>query len=100
MLCNVVQEYEERIAASAAAAAGSTGGGGGGGGGEAAGALPQGLKLEDAAVLAEPGKCSGQIVVVRENGAGVAYSWDADRWAAGARALIGCWGAQTQGMRS
>ena len=94
-----MQEYEARIAARAAAAAGSTGGGGGGGG-EAAGALPQGLKLEDAAVLAEPGKRSGQIVVVRENGAGVAYSWDADRWAAGARALVGCWGAQTQGTRS
>ena len=86
VLCGVVQEYEERIAARAAAVAGSTADGGGDGV-EAAGALPQGLKLEDASVLAEPGKRSGQIVVVRENGAGVAYSWDADRWASRAHAL-------------
>ena len=83
VLCKVVQEYEERIAARAAAVAGS-GTTAADGGAEAADALPQGLKLEDASVLAEPGKRSGQIVVVRENGAGVAYSWDADRCAAGA----------------
>lgn len=69
-----MQEYEQRLVARQAAMA--SGGGSDGGG---ASALPEGLKLEDAAVLAEPGKRSGQIVVVRENGAAVAYSWDAAR---------------------
>ncbi len=72
-----MQEYEQRLVARKAAMA--SGGGGGGGDGGGASALPEGLKLEDAAVLAEPGKRSGQIVVVRENSAAVAYSWDAAR---------------------
>ncbi|KAK9806981.1 hypothetical protein WJX72_009418 [[Myrmecia] bisecta] len=43
------------------------------------GALPAGLTLEDASVLTQPGTRDGQTKVVREGGAGVAYSWDAAR---------------------
>ena len=88
--CGPAQDYDRRLAARMPAAAGSGAGAGAGSGAEGAGALPQGLKIEDASVLAEPGKRSGQIVVVRENGAGVAYSWDAARWAAATHALLGC----------
>ena len=49
-------------------------GGGGGGGGDG---LPEGMKMEDAAVLQAPGGREGQIVVVKEGSSGVAYSWDA-----------------------
>ena len=51
---------------------GSSSGGGGGG-------LPAGLKLEDPAVLLQPGSRDGQTRVVREGGAGVAYAWDASK---------------------
>ena len=50
--------------------------------GEQAGAgagLPAGLKMEEASVLAQPGKKDGEIKVVNEGGAGIAYSWDAAR---------------------
>jgi len=72
------QEYAQRLDARKAAAAAAAGGGAADGG-AAAGALPAGLKLEDAGVLAEPGRRDGQIAVVRERGAAVAYSWDAGR---------------------
>ncbi|KDD71777.1 PFU domain-containing protein, partial [Helicosporidium sp. ATCC 50920] len=39
--------------------------------------LPPGVKLEDASALTRPGSRPGQIVVVREGGGAVAYSWDA-----------------------
>lgn len=50
--------------------------------GEQAGAgagLPAGLKMEEASVLGQPGKKDGEIKVVNEGGAGIAYSWDAAR---------------------
>jgi len=72
------QEYAQRLDARKAAAAAAAGAGAADGG-AAAGALPAGLKLEDAGVLAEPGRRDGQIAVVRERGAAVAYSWDAGR---------------------
>ncbi len=48
-----------------------------GGDGAGSGGLPDGLKIEDPAVLLAPGGKNGQIVVVKEGDAGVAYSWDA-----------------------
>lgn len=39
-------------------------------------ALPAGLHLQDASVLRQPGKKSGEVVVVREAGTAIAYSWD------------------------
>ena len=42
-------------------------------------ALPDGLKLEDAAALLQPGNKDGAVKIVRENGVGVAYSWSASR---------------------
>ncbi|KAK9809770.1 hypothetical protein WJX73_004494 [Symbiochloris irregularis] len=48
-------------------------------GGEAtdlAQALPAGLHLQDSSVLQQPGKRSGEVVVVREAGSAIAYSWD------------------------
>ena len=52
-----------------------------GAGSEAAmgGALPPGLKLEEASVLLQPGEKDGETKIVKEVGAGVAYSWDASR---------------------
>ena len=44
-------------------------------------ALPPGLKMEEASVLLQPGKKDGEIKVVKESGAGVAYSWDSSRCA-------------------
>lgn len=41
--------------------------------------LPDGLTLEDASVLLQPGSKDGAIKVIRENGAGVAYSWSVAR---------------------
>lgn len=52
------------------------------GGQQQAAELPAGLHIEDASVLAQPGKKSGEIKVIREGGAGVAYSWDAGKCAA------------------
>lgn len=43
------------------------------------GALPAGLKMEEASVLLQPGKKDGETKIVKEGGAGVAYSWDASR---------------------
>lgn len=43
------------------------------------GALPPGLKIEEASVLLQPGKKDGDTKIVKEGGAGVAYSWDASR---------------------
>lgn len=43
------------------------------------GQLPPGLKLEDMSVLQFPGTKDGQIKVVRESNAGMAYSWDASK---------------------
>ena len=40
------------------------------------GQLPPGLKLEDVSALQLPGTKDGQIKVIREAGAGMAYSWD------------------------
>ena len=70
-----LQAYEAGLAArkAEAEAAKQAGGGGGGGGG----GLPAGLKLEDPAVLLQPGAKDGATKVVREGGAGVAYCWDA-----------------------
>lgn len=45
------------------------------------GALPPGLKIEEASVLLQPGKKDGNTKIVKEGGAGVAYSWDASRCA-------------------
>lgn len=42
-----------------------------------AGGAPAGLKLEDPSALQRPGNRDGETKVVRENGVGVAYSWDA-----------------------
>ena len=42
-------------------------------------AFPDGLKLEDASMLMQPGSKDGVVKVIRENGAGVAYSWSAAR---------------------
>lgn len=44
---------------------------------KAQGGAPSGLKMEDASVLQRPGGRDGETKVVREAGAGVAYSWDA-----------------------
>ena len=70
----LVQAYQAALTSKkeAAAAAAQQGGGEGGG-------LPAGLRLEDPGVLLQPGTKSGQIKVVREGGAGVAYSWDAGK---------------------
>lgn len=38
--------------------------------------LPAGLKLEDPGVLLTAGTKEGQIKVIREEGVGMAYSWD------------------------
>ncbi len=46
----------------------------------AMGELPAGLKMEEASVLLQPGKKDGETKIVKEGGAGVAYSWDAARW--------------------
>ncbi|KAL3142952.1 hypothetical protein ABBQ38_003237 [Trebouxia sp. C0009 RCD-2024] len=43
------------------------------------GALPAGLKMEEASVLLQSGKKDGETKIVKEGGAGVAYSWDASR---------------------
>lgn len=45
------------------------------------GALPAGLKMEEASVLLQSGKKDGETKIVKEGGAGVAYSWDASRCA-------------------
>lgn len=44
---------------------------------KAQGGAPAGLKLEDPSVIQRPGNRDGETKVVRENGVGVAYSWDA-----------------------
>lgn len=44
-----------------------------------AGALPEGLTLEDPMVLTQPGNRDGQTKIVREGGGGMAYSWSAAR---------------------
>ena len=44
-------------------------------------ALPPGLKMEEASVLLQPGKKDGETKIVKEGGAGVAYSWDSSRCA-------------------
>ena len=41
------------------------------------GTTPDGLTLEDPAVLQYPGASDGAVKVVREGGGGVAYSWSA-----------------------
>ena len=46
------------------------------------GALPPGLKMEDASVLSQSGKKDGETKIVKEGNAGVAYSWDSSRCAA------------------
>ncbi|KAL0051183.1 hypothetical protein WJX82_003205 [Trebouxia sp. C0006] len=43
------------------------------------GQLPAGLKMEEASVLLQPGKKDGDTRIVKESGAGVAYSWNASR---------------------
>jgi phospholipase A-2-activating protein len=43
------------------------------------GQLPAGLKMEEASVLLQPGKKDGDTRIVKEGGAGVAYSWNASR---------------------
>ncbi|KAL0030698.1 hypothetical protein WJX77_002586 [Trebouxia sp. C0004] len=43
------------------------------------GQLPAGVKMEEASVLLQPGKKDGDTRIVKEGGAGVAYSWDASR---------------------
>ena len=45
-------------------------------------ALPPGLKMEETSVLLQPGKKDGETKIVKEGGAGVAYSWDTSRFAA------------------
>lgn len=47
----------------------------------AGGALPPGLNMEEASVLLQPGKKDGETKIVKEGGAGVAYSWDSSRCA-------------------
>jgi hypothetical protein len=46
---------------------------------EESGSLPDGLKLEDAAALLQPGNKDGAVKIIRETGVGVAYSWSASR---------------------
>ena len=70
-----MQAYDAFIASRKAAAAA---------GAESEG-LPEGLTLEDASVLLQPGTKDGAIKVIRENGAGVAYSWSVSRCAFYAR---------------
>ena len=67
-LCEALQAFDGAIAARKAAA-----------NQEQEQALPDGLKLEDASMLLQPGSKDGAVKVVRENGAGVAYSWSAAR---------------------
>ena len=64
------QGYDAGIAAGKAAAAASA---------ESQG-LPDGLTLEDASALLQPGAKDGAVKVIRENGAGVAYSWSSARY--------------------
>ena len=71
-LPGVVQVYEQVLAARRDAAAASDGGGGGG-------SVPAGLKLEDPSALLVPGTKHGQTKFVREGGAGIVYSWDAEK---------------------
>lgn len=49
--------------------------------GAAGAGLPPGLKMEEASALVQPGKKDGEIKVINEGGAGIAYSWDAARCA-------------------
>ena len=44
---------------------------------DTSGDLPAGLKLEDPGVLLTQGTKDSQIKVIREEGVGMAYSWDA-----------------------
>ena len=67
-MCESVQAYQNAITAREAAA-----------NQEKSGSLPDGLKLEDAATLLQPGNKDGAVKVIRENGVGVAYSWSASR---------------------
>jgi len=78
---DVVAGYEAGMNARKEAAAGASGNGAGGDG-AAAGGLPGGLKIQDPSILQTPGAKDGQTVVVREGGAGVAYSWNttAAKW--------------------
>ena len=52
--------------------------------------LPSGMKLEEASVLLQPGKKDGDIKVVKESGAGIAYSWDASRYPSNLRSAALC----------
>lgn len=51
------------------------------------GALPPGLKMEEASVLLQSGQKDGETKIVKEGNAGVAYSWDSSRCAALCRSL-------------
>ena len=64
-----IQAYDAGIAARKAAAAAGAGSQG----------LPDGLTLEDASALLQPGAKDGSVKVIRESGAGVAYSWSVAR---------------------
>ncbi|PRW44412.1 phospholipase A-2-activating [Chlorella sorokiniana] len=71
----IAQAYDAALAAKKEAAAATkqeSGCGGGGGGG-----LPAGLKLEDPAVLLQPGTRDGQQKYVRKGGTCWVYAWDA-----------------------
>lgn len=77
---DIVAGYEAGMKAREEAAAAAGSGDGAGGDGAAAGSgggLPGGLKIQDPNILQSPGSKDGQTVVVRERGAGIAYSWDA-----------------------
>ena len=41
--------------------------------------LPEGLTLDEPSALLQPGAHDGAVKVIRENGAGVAYSWSVAR---------------------
>ncbi len=73
----LTQAYEAALIAKAEAAAAAAASTAGGSTGEGGGALPAGLRLEDPSVLVNPGQRDGEVKVVREDGAGVAYQWSA-----------------------
>lgn len=72
--CGLHVRMQSFMAALEARKAAAKAGGGGG-----AGALPEGLTLEDPMVLTQPGSRDGQTKIIREGGGGMAYSWSAAR---------------------
>lgn len=82
--CTILpQAYEAGISARKAAAAEAASGSG-----REGSCLPDGLKLEEESALLVPGKKAGEMKVVSEDGGGVVYTWDADKYALHALDLL------------